>query len=695
MRTLDAQRGCDLDHPSWPAPAFGSRKVSSSTSDQDLASYIRLGLNMVIRIIYSQPEVWLDLWGGTDGTYTGFDIFNRIIDQKWQNDITGTPTDIDRYKYGYDYNSNRLYKANVVGTPIVTGGLDEYYLYDNLNRLNDMQRGTLNGTNTGITGTPTDQQTWTLDITGNWSGLATLKNGDATMTQGRVSNAVNEITSITSVSPPPPPTGTATPAAWVTPLYDAAGNMTTMPQVVTPTSAFTATYDAWNRMVSIGDGGDIAINYQYDGRNRRIIRTTAGETRHFYFTSDWQDIEEQVGATSPTMDKQYVWGITYTNDLIGRYDASDNMLYALHDATFSVTALVSPVTMAVVERLLYAPYGTTTVLGPDWVSTSDTNAWQCRFQGGMVDSGTGLLSFGYRDLNPALGTWTARDPVGYLGDLSLYQMESSNPVLLLDPFGLAPDPSTQGWTKFGHEYWSNILSSLQRKVAWSAKNTRFVVINGCCYFETGRDLLIRRRYKQVGVQFWHRPSRAKAAAIAAIAATNARIGALAAIAASNAASAATSSAIAAAQIAIAARDDNVRSVLNVVSIGVVVIGLVGKIPGPQALPIRIFTIAAGLGIGFWARHEGQAAAAALRSAATATADSNKAAASAGLAAAMSAKIPLLQLLAALMPPWELMAQSLARQGAWSGWQPAGIRVNESLTRVPCGSWRLLPRQGSD
>ncbi len=168
----------------------------------NLASYAYLGLGTVVRIIYPQPGVWLDLWGGASGVFAGLDLFNRITDQRWQNNITGTPVDIDRYKYGYDLNSNRQYKANVVGTANVPAGLDEYYANDNLNRLTDMQRGVLNGTNTGISGTPALEQAWTLDATGNWSTFATLSGGNPTMTQGRVSNTVNEITSITSVAPP-------------------------------------------------------------------------------------------------------------------------------------------------------------------------------------------------------------------------------------------------------------------------------------------------------------------------------------------------------------------------------------------------------------------------------------------------------------------------------------------------------------
>ena len=81
----------------------------------------------VIMDKYTQPSVWLDLWGGTSGTFTGIDLFGRIVDQRWQNNITGTPADIDRYKYDYDQDSNRLWKRNTVGT-----ALDEYYTYDSL-----------------------------------------------------------------------------------------------------------------------------------------------------------------------------------------------------------------------------------------------------------------------------------------------------------------------------------------------------------------------------------------------------------------------------------------------------------------------------------------------------------------------------------------------------------------------------------
>ena len=299
-----------------------------------------------------------------------------------------------------------------------------------------MQRGTLNYGKTGITGTPTVEQTWTLDPTGNWSEFATLANGDATMTQTRTSSTVNEITAIGSIAPPPPPSGTPTPTAWVTPGYDAAGNMTTMPQVLDPTQSFTAVYDAWNRMVSVSASGGTVAQYQYDGRNRRIVKVTTytGETRHFYFTNTWQDVEERVGA-STSMDKQYVWAIRYVDELVCRDDATPERLYATQDANFNVTS-ITDTSGIVKERYLYDPYGNLTIMNGSWtVISSSAYSWSSTFQGLMQDLVTLLINARNRIVNSQLGTWLTRDPAKYIDKPNLYECEVSSPVNFTDPLG--------------------------------------------------------------------------------------------------------------------------------------------------------------------------------------------------------------------------------------------------------------------
>jgi hypothetical protein len=405
--------------------AMLNRVTSLSDSSGALAGYLYLGGGTVIRITYAQPGIWLDLWGGTSGTFNGIDQFGRVIDQRWQNHITTTPVDIDRYKYGYDQNSNRLWKNNLVGTAAVPAGLDEYYAYDPLNRLTEMQRGVLNSTQTGITGTPSAEQDWTLDPTGNWQNFTTKASGSTTLNQARSANMVNEITNISASTGP----------TWVTPVYDAAGNTIRMPQPANPTAGFTALYDAWNRMTrlftgggsssssSSGSGGSgggpsvpVAV-YDYDGRNFRIVKNTyvggvLNEIRDVYFTAGWQDIEERVGGVP---QYQFVWGIRYIDELICRADSSATELYATQDANFNLTS-ISLISGGVVERYVFDPYGTRAIMNAAWsIIAVSGYAWVVGHQGLMQDVETGLICNRMRYTVSILGILASRDPMSYGG----------------------------------------------------------------------------------------------------------------------------------------------------------------------------------------------------------------------------------------------------------------------------------------
>src|SRR6185437_10000773 len=116
--------------------------------------------------------------------YTGLDRFGRVIDQFWVNGSTGAA--VDRNQYGYDQDGDVLYRQN-----LVDAAMSELYTYDNLNQLTSFQRGTLNSTKNGISGTPSRSQSWTPDALGNFTGVTT--NGT---TQTRSANQQNEYTAI-------------------------------------------------------------------------------------------------------------------------------------------------------------------------------------------------------------------------------------------------------------------------------------------------------------------------------------------------------------------------------------------------------------------------------------------------------------------------------------------------------------------
>ena len=420
--------------------------VDSDGASTHLADYSFLGLNTVVQ--QDSPEADLrytlvSLTGANDpdtgDIYAGLDRFGRVQDVRWRD--VSAATDLSRIQYGYDRASNRTWRANPTDP---SQHYDWLYGYDGLQRLKTGNRGTLNGTQTAITN-PQFGQCWTLDPTGNWSALQQSDDGTTwTMKQSRTSNPVNEITAING----------DVGDLWATPRYDANGNMTTIPrpQLERPNWAnltadqwsdltkeewseleaapkFTATYDAWNRLTKLVDAGNgqTVQENQYDGRNYRTVTKTYAngsfvETRHQYYTDDWQCVEERLGSSS-TPERQFVWGIRYIDDLICRdrslSDTLDERLYACQDANWNLTAIVDNAG-AVQERYEYDPYGDVTFLSPSFaVRSASSYAWETLYAGYRFDTSSSLYAVRYRFYHPLLGTWVTRDPVGYIDGPSL------------------------------------------------------------------------------------------------------------------------------------------------------------------------------------------------------------------------------------------------------------------------------------
>lgn len=300
-----------------------------------------------------------------------------------------------------------------------------------------MDRGMLTGTPpTGISGTPVREMDWTLDPTGNWPAYLTKTNGTTDLDQTRMANVVNEITAIGGTP------------SWADPIHDVAGNTISFPKAIDPTTAFTAKYDAWNRMVWVKNGSDFVAKYKYDGRGKRYAKKSyasgsLSETRHFYFTNDWQDIEERLGTSPNIADPalQYVWGIRYVDELVCRDDSSPQRLYACQDANFNLTA-VTDTSGTVIERYVFTPYGTRTIMNTSWSSISSSAfEWEVGHQGLMYEDSAGLIYNRARWLNPLCGAFLNRDPVQYADGLSLYQYVGSRVTRHLDWAGLAAKPS--------------------------------------------------------------------------------------------------------------------------------------------------------------------------------------------------------------------------------------------------------------
>ena len=344
--------------------------------------------------------------GDAGDQYTGLDRFGRIADQRW---INGSNTDVDRYQYGYDRDGNRLYKDNKV-----IASLSEVYTYDTLNQLASYKLGTLNGTKTDVTGSPTTSQSWDYDPVGNWDSITTNS-----ATQTRTANKQNEITAVSGAT---------------TPAYDSNGNLTT------DENNHRFVYDAWNKVVQVKNSSNVVIvAYGRDALHRHVTDTVGSTVTDRFFSSDWQVMETKVGSNTITRN---VWSPVYVDGLVLRdrdTDANgtlDERLYLLQDANWNTTALVNS-TGTVQERYTYTPFGQVTFRdGSGSTLSGSAKDWVFLHQSGERIAG-GDYEFRNRVYSPSLGRWLSNDPLGFeAGDQNWYRAIGNNPGNGVDPSGL-------------------------------------------------------------------------------------------------------------------------------------------------------------------------------------------------------------------------------------------------------------------
>ncbi|MEQ9410365.1 MAG: RHS repeat-associated core domain-containing protein [Fuerstiella sp.] len=415
--------------------------VDDDGSSTHLADYSYLGLRTFVETDYTEPEVKYTLVGTAGGNdsdtgdiYHGIDRFGRIDDSYWYD--YGSSADVDRIKYGYSRSGNRLWRENVVARSLGKY-FDEKYVYDAIQRLQDMERGELNGSHTSISNLQFAEE-WSLDETGNWSGFKQDSDGDSSwnLEQSRTSNDVNEITDITETTGP----------SWVTPAYSAGGNMTTMSQPASPTNSYTATYDAWNRLVKIVDGSDTVSEYEYDGAKRRAVQKeyVSGAldlTRHLYYTqpSQWQVIEERTDSSTDA-NRQFVWGLKHLDELILRdRDTTangilDERLYGLQDANWNVTSIVNS-SGTIQQRFNYDAYGMPEFLTSAFAASTNTKDFEVSYAGYRLEKATTLCHVRNRVLNLSLGCWLQRDSLGYKDGVNVFAYANMNPLSQTDPLG--------------------------------------------------------------------------------------------------------------------------------------------------------------------------------------------------------------------------------------------------------------------
>ena len=413
-----------------------------------LAEYTRLGLDAIVQVDYTEPQIRYDLAHGSgDDPYDGLDRFGRVVDLLWRN--YNTSEDVVRIRHGYDRAGNRLYREDPVAAAHGVD-MDEAYTYDGLYQLKTFVRGALNAQKTAIAA-PTFRQSWDFDTTGNWSQFHEDQDGDGhwDLDQTRTHNPANEITSIDATIGD----------IWVSPTHDRNGNMLRIPQPADRSKQFTLKWDAWNRLVKVSDAESVVAEYEYDGRNFRVVtrlhvdpdQLPTPHTRHFYYNNDWQCLEERLdqnAGVSCNADRHFLWGVRYIDDLILRDRDTSNpgegvleeRLYATQDASWNVVGMVNSEAQ-IRERFSYSAYGSVNVLTASyWSRHESTCGWEYHYTGRRLALETGCYYFRARFDHSTFGRFVGRDPAGYEPDVNLYVYVGNEPISTIDPEGLRRKP---------------------------------------------------------------------------------------------------------------------------------------------------------------------------------------------------------------------------------------------------------------
>ena len=420
--------------------------------------YYYQGLDEIIRhSVNLSGAVTLDReYDNGSGGYS--DRFGRLTNLYWYGWVPQAC--VAQVKHDYDRAGNRLCREDVLaksqGTPIY---IDELYTYDGMHQLTAQQRGELNVAHDAlVANSKTFAEQWTLDPTGNWSEFKqdTDGDGDWDLDQDRDHTTANEVLEIDDAT-----THVA---------HDRAGNMTRIPKPSDWSSHYHLVYDAWNRLVCVYDSdGETPISaYYYDGLGRRVIKDLYDEgslasRRHYYYSDTWQVLEERLetsdgsgGFDTAIVDRQYVWGLRYVDDLLSRdrntdgtstgdYGKTgsglDERLMVLQDANYNVCAIANT-TGVCLERYNYTSYGEPNCLTPTFADRASTDYdWDILYTGRQYDAETGLYQYRRRYYHPQLGRFINRDPIGYRVGGNLYEYVSDNPLNAYDPKGLIRCPA--------------------------------------------------------------------------------------------------------------------------------------------------------------------------------------------------------------------------------------------------------------
>jgi RHS repeat-associated protein len=215
--------------------------------------------------------------------------------------------------------------------------------------------------------------------------------------------------------------------------YDARGNRTS--------DGKTYYYDPLDRLSKVVLEDNSYITYSYDAFDRRLEKTTySSDNTQLSHVRYLYALENEIGAVD---DRGTITELRILGEGLGAeigtsvaLELQGKLYVPLHDTRGNVVALLDE-SGAVVESYRYDAFGNETIYDARGTSCKKSlvnNPW--RFSSKRVDDETGLVYFGRRYYDPALGKWLTMDPLGLKAGPNLYAYVLNNPMTHFDLYGL-------------------------------------------------------------------------------------------------------------------------------------------------------------------------------------------------------------------------------------------------------------------
>lgn len=204
--------------------------------------------------------------------------------------------------------------------------------------------------------------------------------------------------------------------------YDVAGRLA---KTVGPAGTTSYHYDQRGALLQVHGADNTVIDYVTDGFGRRVARKVNGTVTGGWVYGDGTVPEADVDATGAVVTR-YV----STNGMTPTYLAKGDVDYLdVVDATGSPILSLNASDGTIADKVVRDPWGAVTgETAPGFQTVG--------FGGGLTDPATGLVRLGVRDYAPAIGGWTAPDPLGIGGGSpNLYAYVGGDPVNRADPTG--------------------------------------------------------------------------------------------------------------------------------------------------------------------------------------------------------------------------------------------------------------------